>query len=143
MQILRALLCDSRPAREVGDKQSNQHKMEHINKIEIRGTVGSVRIQNFEERQAANFSVVTNYIYKSRNGEAVIETCWFNVSAWQGRSMPDNLEDIRKGQTVHVTGRMREREYTGTDGTVRRVMEVVAGSVELVSEDGRLNTESR
>lgn len=115
--------------------------MEQINKIEIRGTVGNVRIQNFEERQAANFSVVTNYIYKSRSGEAVIETCWFNVSAWQGRNMPENLEDIKKGRIVHVTGRMRDREYTGNDGTVRRVMEVIANSVELVPEE--LKTASR
>lgn len=108
--------------------------MEQINRIEIRGNVGSIRIQNFEDTQAANFSVVTNYMYKSKSGEAVIETTWFNVCAWKNGNMPKDLADIKKGCAVHVTGRVREREYTANDGSIKRITEVFANSVEIVSE---------
>ena len=46
--------------------------MEQINRIEIKGKIGNVRITDFEDGQSANLSVATNYIYKSRDGNAVI-----------------------------------------------------------------------
>lgn len=53
--------------------------MEQINRIEIKGKIGNVRITDFEDGQSANLSVATNYIYKSRDGNAVIETmCYAN-----------------------------------------------------------------
>lgn len=109
--------------------------MEQLNRVEIRGTVGNVRVQNFDDTQAANFSVVTNYVYKSRSGDAVVETCWFSVNAWKNKNMPEDLGQITKGSHVHVTGRFREREYTADDGTVRKVQEVFAYSVELLPKE--------
>ncbi len=48
--------------------------MEQLNRIEIRGNVGNVNILKVGESRVAHFSVATNYAYKDRNGEAVIET---------------------------------------------------------------------
>ena len=48
--------------------------MEQLNRIELRGTVGSVRLQTFSENVMARITVATNYAYKDREGAAVIDT---------------------------------------------------------------------
>ena len=53
--------------------------MEQLNKIELRGIIGSVYVKDFVNTKAANFSVATNHCYKDREGNAVIETtCYSN-----------------------------------------------------------------
>lgn len=58
--------------------------MEQLNRLEIRGNVGNVNILKVGETRVAHFSVATNFAYKGRNGEPVIETTWHNVTAWEG-----------------------------------------------------------
>lgn len=53
--------------------------MEQLNRLEIRGNVGNVNILKVGETRVAHFSVATNFAYKGRNGEPVIETTWHNV----------------------------------------------------------------
>ena len=50
--------------------------MEQLNRIEIRGNVGAVRLQVVGNSRVAKISVATNYVYKGRDGEPVIETTW-------------------------------------------------------------------
>mgnify|MGYP003369508556 CR=1 FL=1 len=53
--------------------------MEQLNKVEIRGIIGSVYVKDFGNTKVANFSVATQYGYKSKDGSAVIETtCYSN-----------------------------------------------------------------
>lgn len=53
--------------------------MEQLNRIEIRGNVGAVRLQVVGNSRVAKISVATNYVYKGRDGEPVIETtCYSN-----------------------------------------------------------------
>lgn len=53
--------------------------MEQLNRIEIRGNVGNVNILKVGNTRVAHFSVATNFAYKDRNGEPVIETtCYSN-----------------------------------------------------------------
>lgn len=112
--------------------------MEQLNRIEIRGNVGNISIHKVGESRVAHFSVATNYAYKGRNSEAVIETTWHNVTAWEGRSIKD-LDTIGKGFGVYVVGRLRSQKYTASDGTERTSMEILATSVETV--DGNVTTQ--
>ncbi len=48
--------------------------MEQLNRIEIRGNVGNVNVLNVGNTRVAHFSVATNFAYKDRNGEPVIDT---------------------------------------------------------------------
>ena len=41
--------------------------MEQINKIELQGYVGTVRTNIVGDRMVANFSVATEYFYKSKD----------------------------------------------------------------------------
>ena len=53
--------------------------MEPLNRIELRGFVGSVYVKDFGNTKATNFSLATNYAYKDKSGGPVIETtCYSN-----------------------------------------------------------------
>ena len=108
--------------------------MEQINKIELRGTVGNGTSRPFGETAKTRFSIVTNYAYKSRGGEPVIETLWLNVTAWEGKDIPD-LSGLKKGMCVHLIGRLRPYKYTNSEGVERQDYEVVAKEVIIVEEE--------
>jgi hypothetical protein len=107
--------------------------MEQINRIELRGNIGNIKIQDVGDTQVARFSLATNYIYKGRDGNPVIETTWHNIVAWKGKGIVD-FGTLCKGAPVTVGGRLRSREYNDSEGNLRQVMEVLANRVELVEE---------
>ena len=76
--------------------------MEQINKIELRGNVGNVKIQEYGGSESIRFSLATNYAYKGKDGQPVIETTWHNVTAWSGKGMPD-FHKIDKGSLVTLS----------------------------------------
>ena len=101
--------------------------------MELRGIVGFVRQQTVNGRMVVHLSVATNYVYKDRNGEPVIETTWHNVSAWESKGAPE-LARIEKGSKVHVIGRLRGQRYTDAEGIERYAFEVLAYQVELIDD---------
>ena len=114
--------------------------MEQINRIELRGTVGFVRTQTVNSRRVARFSVATNYVYKDRAGEPVIETTWHNVSAWEGRGTQD-IGKVEKGSKVHVLGRLRGQRYTDAEGIERYSYEVAAQQLNVIDDPASLQYE--
>lgn len=105
--------------------------MEQLNRIEIRGIVGSVRVQNVGNTKVANLSVATEYAFTTKDGGAVIETTWHYVTAWEGKDIQD-LEQLKKGSGIHVIGRLHNRKYTTPDGIERITYDIVASKVEVV-----------
>ncbi len=105
--------------------------MEQINRIELLGIVGSVRLQNIGERRMAKFTLVTNRAYKNKEGAPVIESTWHNVTAFEGRQV-HGLESIEKGRAVHVWGRMQIQHFTGVDGMERMAADVICTKLEVV-----------
>ena len=99
--------------------------MEHINRSELQGRVGNIRTNVVGDTRVANFSLATDYLYKTRDGAAISETTWHNVVAWSGKNMPD-LDKIEKGTPLHLTGRLRTNRYTSADGTEKLFYEVLA-----------------
>ena len=108
--------------------------MDHINRIELQGRVGTVRTNIVGDTRVANFSLVTEHLYKTRDGNAVSETTWFNVTAWNSRDMPD-FEKIVKGMPVQVTGRMRTTRYTSADGVEKMYYEILANRIRFIQEN--------
>lgn len=111
-----------------------ENLMENINRIELQGRIGNVRTNIVGDNKVANFSLVTEHLYKTRDGGAVNETTWHYVVAWSGRDMPD-LELIKKGRSIYVSGRLRASKYTTADGTERHMYEVVANRIRLIEEN--------
>lgn len=119
---------------EINNNQKRENLMDHINRIELQGRIGTVRTNLFGDNMVANFSLVTEYLYKTRDGGAANETTWHQVTAWEGKDMPD-LNTLSKGMQVNVTGRLRTFRYTNTEGIEKQLYEVVANKVRIITED--------
>lgn len=105
--------------------------MENINKIEILGRIGSVRVHDLGNTKVANMSVATSHAYMGKDNCPVIETTWHSVVIWGGDAL-NEFESLEKGRAVHIIGRIRNQRYTGTDGMERTVSEVVASNVRFI-----------
>jgi single-strand DNA-binding protein len=104
--------------------------MENLNRIELRGTVGTVKTNNVGDAKVARFAMATCYTYRNRQGESVVEVTWHNVSAWQSDSV--SLEGLAQGAQVHIIGRIRTQRYTAADGSERTFYEVLASKLEVI-----------
>jgi len=113
--------------------------MEQLNKVELRGRVGNVRISNVSGRSVCHFSVATNTIYRNVENSLVEETTWHNCSIWSSQKLPD-LTKIRVGMPIAVTGRLRNSKYTGADGIERWSTEIIATQVQALPENEPLRS---
>ena len=100
--------------------------MEQLNKVELIGVVGTIKVQTVQGVQMA-----TNYAYKNKEGEPVIETTWHNITAWEGRNMPD-FSEIQRGTNLKVIGRLRYERYTTPEGHEVAHTDVIASKIEIV-----------
>lgn len=106
--------------------------MEHINKIVIQGTVGTVRLQELYKTTVANLSVATTLVLSNTmDGLAITEITWHNVVAWDSVVKGD-ITKLEKGVNVRVEGRVRNTRYTAADGTEKMFYEVLANEVEII-----------
>ena len=112
--------------------------MEQMNRVELRGLVGSTRVQTHSGRRVCRMSVATSRAYKDPMGMAKIDTTWHNVSAWEGRGIPD-LDQIVKGSKVEVTGSIRNSRNTGI---ANQWIDLLAFRQEEVEELYKQNTGS-
>jgi len=112
---------------------NNICEMEQLNRIELRGSVGSVKIQTVAQGRVAHFTLATNYAYKDKNGGAVIETTWHNVTAWEGKSIP-SVEIFEKGSKLYVCGRLRNQKYLDSSGVEHSTVDVQAQKVQLLED---------
>lgn len=107
--------------------------MEHINRIELQGRVGNVRTNEHNGSRVANFSLVTDLLYKNKEGAPISEATWHNIVFWEGRDTPC-VTEIVKGALVYVSGRLRTVKYTNAEGTEKQFYEVLANKVKVQKE---------
>ena len=113
-------------------------KKEQLNRVELKGYVGSIRINRVGGQVCATLSLATSYAYSSKDGAHVVETTWHSVTAWEGPRI-SGLLDIKSGDPVHVKGRLRAIRYTSADGAERTMMEVFANELNKVEEEESLD----
>ena len=87
-------------------------EMEFLNKIELRGIVGQSSLNRVGDSQVCRFSLVTEYSYKDRGNNPVVDVTWFNITAWEGKNMPE--------QGRHRPGRRAGAHLPLHDGGRRR-----------------------
>ncbi len=107
--------------------------MEQLNRIEIRGMIGNLKLQTFSETVIARITIATNYAYKDKTGAAVIETSWHNIMAREGKYIKD-LEKLQKGDKVYIQGRLRYQKVTGNDGVERMYTDIVASRLVVIDD---------
>lgn len=100
---------------------------ECINRVELQGIIGSARRFTIGEQNGFQFTIATNRVFKDRDGNACIETQWTNCSGWEKDGIDESI--LKKGQTVHLTGRLRTQRYTTADGDERYTTEVIVHDI--------------
>ena len=108
-------------------------QFEHINRIELQGYIGTVRTNEYNGSKVVNFTMITEHLYKTREGSAVNEQTWHNIVAWNCKDIP-NTDQIEKGIPVNVTGRLRVNRYTTEDGTEKQYYEDLANKVKILKD---------
>ena len=102
--------------------------MEFLNKVEIKGIVGNVVITDCTtDLKCASFSAVTEHYDKAHN---TIEITWWNCLAWTNQC--PNCTEIKKGDHIHVIGRLRTKRVIDAQGRDKPVMEIIAQNIEFV-----------
>ena len=106
-----------------------------MNKVHLRGVVGSSSLQVLNGKKVCRFSVATERAYRDPMGEANIDTTWHNVQAWEdGRRMPD-LNLVRKGSRVELHGRIRNSRFEGSDGVNRFYSDIQASDLKILDPE--------
>lgn len=111
--------------------------MPSLNKVTIIGNVGNEPEMRFTPngKPVTSFSVATNWVFTSPEGERKQETEWFNVVAWNRLAEQCN-QFLAKGKLVYVEGRIHTRNWEGQDGQSHSRMEVVANRVIFLDRKG-------
>ena len=114
-------------------RAASMEPLQQLNKVQLRGHIGSIKVLTVGCSKVAKFSVATNYAYKDAQGYRVIETTWSNVVAWEGQNITC-LDSLKKGDAVDVIGRLKNQRYTGTDGIEHYATEIIAQTLTPITE---------
>ncbi len=104
--------------------------MNYLNKIEIIGKVGSIRILPGATTQA-RIAVCTEEALSNADGETIYEMTWHCVNAINKDGIPD-FDDIKVGQWIHVIGRMKSHAYIDAEGVEQRTNQIRADLIEIL-----------
>jgi len=104
--------------------------MVSLNKVMIIGNVGGDPEMRFTPNghPVTSFSVATNWVYTTPEGERKQETEWFNVVTWNRLAEQCN-QFLAKGRLAYVEGRLRTRSWESQDGQKHYRTEVIANRV--------------
>jgi len=79
-------------------------------------------------RQVVNFSVAINDSYRSKEGNKVEQTTFFECVYWIS---PKVASILTKGTVVELTGRVSARAWTGSDGEPRAGLNFNTSNIKL------------
>ena len=104
--------------------------MVSLTKIMLIGNLGTDPEMRFTPSgtPVTSFSVATNRVYTTSDGERKQETEWFRVTAWRKQAESCN-QFLTKGKLVYVEGSLRTRTWEDRDGQRRTTLEVNADRV--------------
>lgn len=106
--------------------------MEFLNKIELRGVVGSVHISQVGDTKVVRFTVMTEYYYRDKAGGAVVDCTWFNCTAWADTT--PGAVDIEKGNFVDLSGRVRSFSFRNSAGDNVYGWEIVVKNLNIIGK---------
>ncbi len=107
--------------------------MASLNKVMIIGNLGKDPEMRFTPsgNPVTSFSVATNRVYTTSEGERREETEWFTVVTWSKLAEQCN-QFLTKGRLVYVEGRLRTHTWESQDGQKHYRTEIVANSVRFL-----------
>ena len=101
-----------------------------INSVQLLGRVGAdPQKKGTEEHPIAVFSMATHTNYRYESGQFLQRTEWHRIVCFKPGLRETILNFLKKGQRVHVTGRITYGEVKGDDGTARSTTAIAADDV--------------
>ena len=86
-------------------------------------------------KAVASFGLAVNRVYKDAAGERQSAVDFFDIVSW-GKLAEIISQYGKKGQGVHVMGRLQNRNWEAQDGTKRNKTEVIATDISLIGGKG-------
>ena len=118
--------------------------MAGVNKVILVGNLGKdPEVRYLDSGVAvANFTLATTENYKNKQGERVSQTEWHNIVLWRG--LAEVAEKwLKKGSSIYVEGKIRNRKWEDKDGNTRYNTEVLADNMTMLgsrSSSAELNS---
>lgn len=81
-----------------------------------------------DQRQVVNFSVAVNDSYKSKQGERITLTEFFNCAYWLGVGVANVL---KKGTLVELNGRVSAKAWVGNNGEPKATLNFHTSEIKL------------
>lgn len=106
-----------------------------INKVTLVGHAGNdPEVRTIESGSTvARVSLATNDSYKDKEGNWQTQTEWHNLILW--RDLADRARDnVKKGSTLYVEGKIQTRKYTDKDGVEKSVTDIVVNSFRVLDK---------
>jgi single-strand DNA-binding protein len=111
-----------------------------MNQIIIQGNLGSdPEVKQAGEYELCNFSLAHTPWSKTK-GEG--EPIWFKVTVW-GNKVEAVARELRKGDSVMVTGKLGLSTYTNKDGVEKTSLEINATDVSITIKTGKKQENSQ
>ena len=109
-----------------------------INKVTLIGHAGGDPEMRTLDTGAhvSRFSLATNESYKDKLGEWQTSTEWHNVILWREQA-ERAAQQIKKGSTVYIEGKISYRKYTDKDGVEKTFTDIVANTFRLLEKRDR------
>tara|TARA_B100001778_G_C18552607_1_gene613827 strand:+ start:268 stop:702 length:435 start_codon:yes stop_codon:yes gene_type:complete len=107
--------------------------MAGVNKVILVGNLGKdPEVRYLDSGIAvANFTLATTENYKNKQGERVSQTEWHNIVLWRG--LAEVAEKwLKKGSSIYVEGKIRNRKWEDKDGNTRYNTEVLADNMTML-----------
>jgi single-strand DNA-binding protein len=91
--------------------------------------VETPRRKGSEEHPVVVFSLATHTNYRYESGQFLQRTEWHRIICFKPGLRETILNFLKKGQRVHVTGRITYGEVTGEDGKSKATTAIAADDV--------------
>lgn len=106
-----------------------------VNKVILVGRLGRDPEKRYTKTgtPVVNFSLATDEVWGSREGNRQTRTEWHNVVVWS-RLAEICSEYLTKGKLVYLEGRLQTREWEDRDGNKRRTTEIVASEMKMLGK---------
>ena len=91
-------------------------------------------------KQVVNFSIAINDSYKSKQGERVEQTTYYNCSYWIS---PNVAKILTKGTLVQLTGRASSRAWIGKDGEIKSGLNFHTSNIQIYGGGEKSSTDEQ
>lgn len=118
--------------------------MPGVNKVILIGNLGKdPEVRYLDSGVAvANLTLATTENYKNREGEKVSQTVWHDIVLWRG--LAEIAEQyLKKGNSVYIEGKLRNRKWEDKDGITRYKTEILADNMTMLGTKNSQENEAK